>query len=692
MRKRKKEPAKEKATKTAKKARKLSSSEDGDAVPSPTASESGVGADKAALEQEVADQAGPRSPLPLHEEGSVDVPEEMPELETEQEAAEAQAKSCPAPQRKEVPMQQDAELAQQEQERLGRMHNIRQAATVSLAAARLDGQVFSVPTDEDVSVDWRPYEEALSEDMDSICRAMEVINRMWEEVCFSFPDYISSEASEQGYVAVVTQQWGTGKSRVNDLPPPVSTVIFWYVQLQEAVGAVFRMVKRTRALDPNTKKRDTVCITFAAVHNPTYMCDMEQWQRVVPVRLLVLGTDAVHQRGNKLDIDFTQIVPIDTMPIEEGLCFYNPRVPEDDVLYEHCSGTWEDWFRVGLECLTEDFGVLQDMLRRYNDLYPLRLNQAKDLWVTRREPGVTPDVLRKKYIKLAQGFLKDAKDRGLMVPPRVTVTVGEMSAYWARQAMRQEARKKRAASRRHEKGEVSKTVSFQVEEPAEGEAQQLGAHALRRSPHKHRGAATPVMPTAPAAPARPATTSQCKGQPRRRSMGLYRSAKDKESQARAAARKALGAPRRGTGRRANADPNAIRKKVHRWRPGTHALTEIRHYQKSMALLIRKLPFGRLVREIIQQISTELRVTSDALESLQEAAEAYLVRVFEDSNLCAIHAKCVTVMPKDFALAQRLRSMIDLGLSFSQSLCLFACYVWCFHYLLCCEFVSDVLDV
>ncbi len=81
------------------------------------------------------------------------------------------------------------------------------------------------------------------------------------------------------------------------------------------------------------------------------------------------------------------------------------------------------------------------------------------------------------------------------------------------------------------------------------------------------------------------------------------------------------------------------------------LTEIRHYQKSTALLIRKLPFGRLVREIIQQISTELRVTSDALESLQEVAEAYLVHVFEDSYLCVIHTKHVMVMLKDFALAQ-----------------------------------------
>ncbi len=63
-----------------------------------------------------------------------------------------------------------------------------------------------------------------------------------------------------------------------------------------------------------------------------------------------------------------------------------------------------------------------------------------------------------------------------------------------------------------------------------------------------------------------------------------------------------------------------------------------------------------MHEIIQQISTELRVMSDALESLQEAAEAYLVHVFEDSNLCAIHAKHVMVMPKDFALVQWLRAM------------------------------------
>ncbi len=126
-------------------------------------------------------------------------------------------------------MQQDEDLAQQEQERLDKLHEIRMAATLAQASARLNDQVFSVPLDEDVSMDWRPYEEALTEDMDSIHRAMGVISQTREEVCFSFPDYVSSWVLEQGYAAVVTQQWGSGKSCVNDLPPLVSTVVFWYV-------------------------------------------------------------------------------------------------------------------------------------------------------------------------------------------------------------------------------------------------------------------------------------------------------------------------------------------------------------------------------------------------------------------------------------------------------------------------------
>ncbi|KAJ9513609.1 hypothetical protein QJQ45_006086 [Haematococcus lacustris] len=84
------------------------------------------------------------------------------------------------------------------------------------------------------------------------------------------------------------------------------------------------------------------------------------------------------------------------------------------------------------------------------------------------------------------------------------------------------------------------------------------------------------------------------------------------------------------------------KKPHRYRPGTVALREIRKYQKSTELLIRKLPFQRLVREIAQDFKTDLRFQSSAVLALQEAAEAYLVGLFEDTNLAAIHAKRVTI--------------------------------------------------
>ena len=119
------------------------------------------------------------------------------------------------------------------------------------------------------------------------------------------------------------------------------------------------------------------------------------------------------------------------------------------------------------------------------------------------------------------------------------------------------------------------------------------------------------------------------------------------------------------------------KKPHRYRPGTVALREIRRYQKSTELLIRKLPFQRLVREIrryqkstellirklpfqrlvreiAQDFKTDLRFQSSAVMALQEASEAYLFGLFEDTNLCAIHAKRVTIMPKDIQLARRIR--------------------------------------
>ncbi|RDI78202.1 hypothetical protein Vi05172_g11793 [Venturia inaequalis] len=105
------------------------------------------------------------------------------------------------------------------------------------------------------------------------------------------------------------------------------------------------------------------------------------------------------------------------------------------------------------------------------------------------------------------------------------------------------------------------------------------------------------------------------------------------------------------------DPVVHRKKP-RYKPGTVALREIRRYQKSTDLLLRKLPFARLVREVAMDMTefedTVLRWQSQAIQALQEAAEAYLVHLFEDTNLCAIHAKRVTIMQKDIQLARRIR--------------------------------------
>jgi histone H3 len=96
------------------------------------------------------------------------------------------------------------------------------------------------------------------------------------------------------------------------------------------------------------------------------------------------------------------------------------------------------------------------------------------------------------------------------------------------------------------------------------------------------------------------------------------------------------------------------KKPHRYRPGTVALREIRRYQKTSDLLVQKLPFSRLVKEISLDYKSDLRYRSSAMLGMQEAAEAYLVGLFEDTNLCAIHAKRVTIMPKDIQLARRIR--------------------------------------
>ena len=98
----------------------------------------------------------------------------------------------------------------------------------------------------------------------------------------------------------------------------------------------------------------------------------------------------------------------------------------------------------------------------------------------------------------------------------------------------------------------------------------------------------------------------------------------------------------------------VAKKKRRWRNGTVALREIRKYQKSTQPLLRQLPFMRLVREIAQEFKSDLRWNPQAFAALQHATEAYLVGVFEDTNLCAIHAHRVTIMPKDMQLARRIK--------------------------------------
>ena len=96
------------------------------------------------------------------------------------------------------------------------------------------------------------------------------------------------------------------------------------------------------------------------------------------------------------------------------------------------------------------------------------------------------------------------------------------------------------------------------------------------------------------------------------------------------------------------------KKPHRFRPGTVVQREIRRYQKSTEMLIRKLPFQRLVKGIAHDIKARTRFQASAVLALQESSEAYLVGLFEDTNLCAVHGKRVTIMQKDVVLARRIR--------------------------------------
>lgn len=102
-------------------------------------------------------------------------------------------------------------------------------------------------------------------------------------------------------------------------------------------------------------------------------------------------------------------------------------------------------------------------------------------------------------------------------------------------------------------------------------------------------------------------------------------------------------------------------RVHRYRPGTVALREIKRFQNSTQLLLRKLPFARLVREILQELGSQVnRWHVSALDALQEAAEAYMITLFEDANIVAINSKRVTIMQRDIRVVRRIRGILDPG--------------------------------
>ena len=110
----------------------------------------------------------------------------------------------------------------------------------------------------------------------------------------------------------------------------------------------------------------------------------------------------------------------------------------------------------------------------------------------------------------------------------------------------------------------------------------------------------------------------------------------------------------GDGKRRRQTCGNVRK-PRKYRPGTVALREIRRYQKSTELLIRKIPFQRLVREVTQSLypNDNLRFQSTALLALQEASEYFLVRMFTQVNDLAIHGKRVTIKPSDIHIWGRI---------------------------------------
>lgn len=175
------------------------------------------------------------------------------------------------------------------------------------------------------------------------------------------------------------------------------------------------------------------------------------------------------------------------------------------------------------------------------------------------------------------------------------------------------------------------------------------------APKKHKAVADEAAVHDDDAPAATASASNNNNNNKKSGSKKGKSAKDAEA---ATDDDAPAAPKKDSAAAAAGEEGAekkAQKKPHRFRPGTVALREIRRYQKSTDPLIPKAPFKRLVKEIMQNVKDdETRIQASAVEALREAAEYYLIGLFEDENLCALHARRVTIMPKDQLLAQRIR--------------------------------------
>ena len=202
-----------------------------------------------------------------------------------------------------------------------------------------------------------------------------------------------------------------------------------------------------------------------------------------------------------------------------------------------------------------------------------------------------------------------------------------------------------------EEREIGLVTPSNPKGPSTGEPPQPGLGMLPPGPRKTVGQPKPSTSAQQRLkPKKPSAKSVKEAQEElKRILAEKREEKRKKAAARKAKKGGQQAPKGGV------------KKRYRYRPGTVALKQIRQYQKSTELLIRKLPFQRLVREIASDsevikspLCGKVRFQSAAIMALQEATEAYLVGLFEDSNLCAIHARRVTIMPKDIQLARRIR--------------------------------------